>query len=109
VTGTVAGVAANDTIGVAPGALWIASNAINQSVNPGFDATIIASLQFFTDPDGDPSTIADVPDVVQNSWGVNQNFSGYFQCDSRWWDAIDACEAAGVVLTWSAGNEGPAA
>ena len=51
--------------------------------------------------------MADVPDVVQNSWGVNENFSGYVDCDSRWWSAIDACEAAGVVVTWSAGNEGP--
>jgi hypothetical protein len=30
-------------------------------------------------------------------------------CDSRWWDGIDAVEAAGCVLTWSAGNEGPSA
>ena len=54
-----------------------------------------------------PGTLDDVPDVVQNSWGVNENFSGYVDCDSRWWTAIDNCEAAGVVLTWSAGNEGP--
>ncbi len=107
VAGTTTGLAAGDTIGVAPGALWIASNAINQGANPGFDADILASLQFFTDPDGNPFTVDDVPDVVQNSWGVNENFSGYVDCDSRWWTAIDACEAAGVVLTWSAGNEGP--
>ncbi|MCA9753324.1 MAG: S8 family serine peptidase, partial [Gemmatimonadetes bacterium] len=42
-----------------------------------------------------------------NSWGVNEGFSGYLDCDSRWWTAMDNCEAAGVVLTWSAGNEGP--
>ena len=59
------------------------------------------------DPDGDPLTIDDVPAVVQNSWGVNEDFTGYSDCDSRWWDAIDACEAAGVCLIWSAGNEGP--
>jgi subtilisin family serine protease len=104
--GTMCGLAADDTIGVAPGAQWIACNAIDQSANPGFDSDILTALQWFSDPDGDPLTLGDVPDVVQNSWGVNENFSGYVDCDSRWWDAIDACEAAGVVLTWSAGNEG---
>ena len=50
-----------------------------------------------------------MPDVVQNSWGVNEGFSGYVDCDSRWWAVIDNCEAAGVVITWSAGNEGSGA
>jgi len=106
VTGTIAGLAPDDTIGVAPAAEWLACNAINQGVGSEFDNDVIAALEWFADPDGDPNTVWDVPDVVQNSWGVNQNFSGYFQCDSRWWNMIDACEAAGVVLTWSAGNEG---
>ena len=108
VMGTITGLADDDTIGVAPGALWIATNVIDQGVSPGFDNDVIVSLEFMTDPDGDPSTLDDVPDVVQNSWRINENFpGGYVDCDSRWWDAIDACEAAGVVLTWSAGNEGP--
>ncbi len=106
VMGTICGLAADDTIGVAPGAQWIASNVINMSTGSAFDNAVIASLAFMTDPDGDAGTFDDVPDVVQNSWGVNEGFSGYYDCDNRWWDAIDACEAAGVVLTWSAGNEG---
>ncbi len=106
VMGTICGLAADDTIGVAPGAHWIASNVINMSAGEAFDNAVIASLEFMTDPDGDPGTTDDVPDVVQNSWGVNEGFTGYYDCDSRWWTAIDACEAAGVVLTWSAGNEG---
>ncbi len=108
VMGTITGLAADDTIGVAPGALWIASNIINYSgSNAGFDNGVIASLEFMADPDQNPLTTDDMPVVVQNSWGVNENFSGYYDCDSRWWDAIDNCEAAGVCLTWSAGNEGP--
>ena len=107
VMGTICGLAPDDTIGVAPGATWIASNAINQSTGTEFDNDVIASLEWYADPDGDPGTNAEVPDVIQNSWGVNENFSGYFDCDSRWWTAIDNCEAAGCVLTWSAGNEGP--
>ena len=108
-TGTMAGIAPDDTIGIAPGALWIAANAIDQGANPGFDNDIINCFQWFADPDGNPETIEDVPDVVQNSWGVNENFTGYFDCDERWWDAIDNCEAAGVVVVFSAGNEGPSA
>jgi subtilisin family serine protease len=106
VMGTITGLAPDDTIGVAPGALWVASNAINQSTGSEFDNDIIASLEWFADPDGNPGTSDEVPDVVQNSWGVNEDFTGYYDCDSRWWDAIDNCEAAGCVLTWSAGNEG---
>ncbi len=105
--GTVTGLAPDDTIGVAPGAHWIATNCINMSTGPEFDNAVIASFEFMADPDGDPNTTADVPCVVQNSWGVNEGFTGYFDCDSRWWAAIDNCEAAGVCVTWSAGNEGP--
>ncbi|MCP3869984.1 MAG: S8 family serine peptidase [Gammaproteobacteria bacterium] len=105
--GTVSGIAADDTIGVAPGAVWIASNIINGGTGSAFDNGVIASFEWLADPDGDPLTTEDVPAVVQNSWGVNENFTGYYDCDSRWWDAIDNCEAAGVVVTWSAGNEGP--
>jgi subtilisin family serine protease len=107
-TGTMAGVAPNDTIGVAPGAEWIATNPINQGVNPGFDQDIIDSFEWFTDPDGNPFTMDDVPDVVQNSWGINEGF-GYLDCDSRWWTVLDGCEAAGPVIVWAAGNEGPGA
>ncbi|MCK4914744.1 MAG: S8 family serine peptidase, partial [Candidatus Eisenbacteria sp.] len=106
VMGTVTGLAPDDTIGVAPGALWIASNTINQGVSTEFDNDVIAALEWFSDPDGDPLTTDDVPCVVQNSWGTYGPL-GYPECFSYWWEAIDNCEAAGVVLTWSAGNEGP--
>jgi bacillopeptidase F len=104
--GTMVG-ASSDTIGVAPGANWIATNPIDQGTGGGFDSDVIAALEWVCDPDGDPGTTDDMADVAQNSWGVNEGFGGYYDCDSRWWDAIDNCEAAGTVLTWSAGNEGP--
>jgi subtilisin family serine protease len=106
VMGTLTGLAPDDTIGVAPGALWIAANTINQDVSSEFDNDVIASLEWFADPDGDPVTTDDVPCVVQNSWGVFEGL-GYPDCYSYWWNAIDNCEAACVLLTWSAGNEGP--
>lgn len=110
-TGTMTGLGAatQDTIGVAWGAEWIACNAINQVVSAGFDQDVIAAFQWFADPDGNPSTIDDVPDVVQNSWGISEGLSSsppYTDCDSRWWSVIDNCEAAGVVTCWAAGNEG---
>ncbi len=108
VMGTVTGLAPDDTIGVAPGALWIAANTINQGVGSEFDNDVIASLEWFADPDGNPLTTDDVPCVVQNSWGTYEPL-GYPDCFSYWWTAMDNCEAAGVVLTWSAGNEGSGA
>ncbi len=107
VMGTIVGQAPGDTIGVAPGAVWIATNIINAGPTVDFDNGVIQSLEFMADPDGDPLTTDEVPAVVQNSWGVHEGFEGYYDCDSRWWDALDNCEAAGVCLTWSAGNEGP--
>jgi len=101
------GVATGDTVGVAWEARWIADNAINQGVGSEFDSDVTAAFEWFTDPDGNPETIDDVPDVVQNSWGIDHRFSGYVDCDYRWQTVIENCEAAGVVVTFSAGNEGP--
>jgi len=104
------GVATEDSIGVAWGAQWIACNAIGQGAGGGFDNDIMDAFQWLADPDGDPQTIDDVPDVVQNSWRINENFGGdYTDCDDRWWGVIDNCEAAGCAVVFSAGNEGPGA
>ncbi|MGB2697593.1 MAG: S8 family serine peptidase [Candidatus Zixiibacteriota bacterium] len=103
-----AGHATGDTVGVAWEAQWIADNSINQGVGPEFDNDVLGAFQWFADPDGNPGTTYDVPDVVQNSWGIDGRFGyDYQDCDYRWQTAIEACEAAGVVVTFSAGNEGP--
>ncbi len=112
VMGTITGLGAGtqDTVGVAWGAKWIAANAINQGVGAAFDQDVLDCLEWIADPDGNPNTIDDVPDVCQHSWRINEGFGGnYTDCDVRWWAAIDNAEAAGVVQTWSAGNEGPGA
>lgn len=103
--GTMCGLALDDTIGVAPRAEWIAANTI---VGGSLGSQVLETMEWLADPDGDPLTTDDVPDVANNSWGVNESF-GYPDCYSGWWDAIDACEAAGVMHVWSAGNEGPGA
>jgi bacillopeptidase F len=109
VMGTLCGLGAgtNDTIGIAWEAEWIADNAINQSVTPEFDNDVLDAFQWFADPDEDPGTVDDVPDVVQNSWGIFSYWPGYQDCDYRWQTVIENCEAAGVVCIFSAGNEGP--
>lgn len=109
VMGTICGnsTASNDSIGVAPGAEWIACNAIDQGSSNEFDNDVLAAFQWYSDPDGNSATLDDVPDVVHNSWGVDGRFSGYSDCYQVWNQAIVNCEAAGVVVTFSAGNEGP--
>jgi bacillopeptidase F len=108
--GTIAGAAhtTGDTVGVAFDALWIADNSINQGVGSAFDNDVLGAFQWFADPDGNPGTTEDIPDVIQNSWGIDARFGGTYQdCDYRWQTAIENCEAAGVVVTFSSGNEGP--
>ncbi|RKX20306.1 MAG: hypothetical protein DRP26_01935 [Candidatus Zixiibacteriota bacterium] len=82
-----------DTIGVAFGAQWIAARAV---VDGG---SVTQAFQWIADPDGDPQTIDDVPDVVSNSWGYHD-----FNCPQYCWTLIDRCEAAGVVVVFAAGN-----
>ncbi|MDX2474842.1 MAG: S8 family serine peptidase [Candidatus Krumholzibacteria bacterium] len=105
VMGTITGATAFDTVGVAPASQWIAVNAILGTFEQ-FDNNVIAGFEWLADPDGDPNTSDDVPDVCHNSWGVMAG-GPFLACDSRWWSVIDNCEAAGVVVTFSAGNEGP--
>lgn len=111
VMGTMCGLSAatNDTIGVAWEAEWIATNPLLRRPGPPVDNAILDAFQWMADPDGDLGTVDDVPDVVQNSWGVEPSEGhGYSWCDARWWEVIDHCEASGVVVTFSAGNSGPA-
>ncbi|MEW5701154.1 MAG: S8 family serine peptidase [Candidatus Zixiibacteriota bacterium] len=95
-----------DTIGMAPDAEWINAAVIDRgrSLSATF-ADILAALEWVADPDGDPATTADVPDVVCNSWGVSQQIIN--ACDSLFFDAIDHVEAMGIVCVFAAGNEGP--
>ncbi|RPH92286.1 hypothetical protein EHM69_13030, partial [candidate division KSB1 bacterium] len=108
VMGTICGNSevSNDSIGVAPEASWIACR-FTEVPSPEFDNTALAAFQWFVDPDGIPSTIEDVPDVVQNSWGVGSGMPGYTDCYPLYNNVIINCEAAGVVVVFSAGNEGP--
>ncbi len=104
--GSVCGGPPGDEIGVAPGAFWMASAPIDRG--GGIEGTVadaIESFQWMLDPDGNPSTNWDVPDVCSNSWGLT-DWHGYPPCEQTFWEYLDACEAAGTVILFSAGNEG---
>ncbi|MCA9784013.1 MAG: S8 family serine peptidase [Candidatus Cloacimonetes bacterium] len=107
--GTITGMSTTtgDTTGVAFGAQWICAATIDHPGGGGIGGTITLALQSFqwaVDPDNNPGTLADVPDVISNSWGIPQGTLP--QCDQTYWNAIDACEAAGTAVVFAAGNEG---
>lgn len=95
-----------DTIGLAPDAEWICAAVVDRgrSLSATF-ADILAALEWVVDPDGNPLTMDDVPDVVCNSWGVSQQIIS--PCDQLFFEAIDNVESMGVVCVFAAGNEGP--
>ncbi len=111
--GTVCGAnhASGDTIGVAFDAEWI-SAAVIDIIN--IETTIAdakSAFQWIADPDGDPGTMWDVPGSNSNSWRISPIYHGQYlpdgPCDSMFWGYIRGCEAAGVVVVFSGGNEGP--
>lgn len=106
--GTVCGGAPGDEVGVAPGAQWIHAAVIDRVDIPTTVADAIASFEWMLDPDGNPGTYWDVPQVCSNSWRVTTSH-GYPPCDETFWTYLDACEAAGTVILFSAGNEGSGA
>jgi len=93
-----------DTVGIAPDAEWIAAFGIGSVALDNLD--LIACLQWAADPDGDPNTTQDVPDVLNCSWGFTVQGIVY-PCNDMFDGLISNLEAAGIVVIWSAGNEGP--
>ncbi len=92
-----------DTVGVAPDAEWIAAKTICSSPHT---SNSVAAFQWAMDPDGNPGTISDMPDAISNSWydpDVTNECSGIYKT------TLDAVEAAGIAVVFSAGNDGPGA
>ncbi|MDX2286403.1 MAG: S8 family serine peptidase [Bacteroidia bacterium] len=102
-TGTMVGLdpLTRDTIGVAFGALWMGAQSICGGEQ---QSTMTATFQWALNPDGDPSTVIDMPDVVNNSW-FHPGLSG--ECNSFYVPLLDAMETAGISVVFSAGNAGP--
>ncbi len=100
-TGTaVGGDASGTSIGVAPGARWIAAKAWNDQ-GVGLTSAFHQIFEWFLAPGGDP---ANAPDVVNSSWGF-----AVAGCITEFQADIQALRAAGIFPAFAAGNEGPEA
>ena len=107
-TGTVLGLeqATNDTIGVAYNAYFMAADPIVTNLNdikplPEY----IDVFEFALNPDGDTNTTHDIPDVINNSWGIDEHHDTSI-CAGYVTQMFNAIEAAGIANVFSAGNEG---
>jgi bacillopeptidase F len=110
VTGTMLGLdtATADTIGVAPRAYYIATDPVVSNlafVKPLTD--FMFGYEWSINPDGDPETLNDIPDVINNSWGFGPDLDEA-PCPEFVIPVFTAVEAAGIANVFSAGNSGPA-
>ena len=93
--GTMVGSTPGDIIGVAYDAQWIAAAVIDIGGLSGTIANALLAFQWSADPDGNPATVTDVPDVSSNSWGLSPIYGHVpTACDNTFWSAIDNLEAA---------------
>jgi len=110
VTGTVCGLdrLTEDTIGVAFDAQWMGGGVFLsgcEGYSSGGVRSILETFQWSLDPDGNPATVSDMPDVINNSW----NSPPTSECsDSPYIDLAYTMNAAGIAVVFSASNRGPA-
>ncbi|MEL6593083.1 MAG: S8 family serine peptidase, partial [Bacteroidota bacterium] len=95
----------NDTIGVAPGASWMATPGLRGG-SCGGNQFPIQSLQWAIDPDNDPNTSDDMPDVINNSFGTPFDEITVGFCSGPYRQTLNALEAAGIAVVFAAGNDG---
>jgi bacillopeptidase F len=99
----VGGSSGGTIIGVAPDARWIAAKLYNDAGQASY-SDIHLAFQWLLDPDGDAATL-DAPDVVNASWGLVGTAG---QCVTEFSDDIAVLKAAGTLIAFAAGNDGPA-
>ncbi len=96
----VGGDAGGTTVGVAPGAQWIAVKIFDDSGNSTATA-IHLGFQWLLDPDSNPNT-DDAPNIVNNSWTYT-NPGCYLDFEPD----LQALRSAGILPVFAAGNGGP--
>lgn len=96
----VGGDTGGSSIGVAPGAQWIAVKMFNDAGSSTATA-IHQGYQWLLNPDSDPAT-ADAPQVINNSWSF-----AYPGCFLDFEPDLQAVRAAGILPVFAAGNGGP--
>ena len=88
------------SIGVAPGAQWIAVKIFNDR-GRSTSTRIHDGFQWLLDPDGNPNT-PDAPQVVNNSWTFT-NPGCYLDFEPD----LQSLRSAGILPVFAAGNGGP--
>ncbi len=96
------GDAGGSAIGMAPGAQWIGVKIFDDTGVASYSA-IHLGFQWLLDPDDDPQT-NDLPHLVNNSWGLDKMIN---QCFTEFEPDIQALQASGIAVNFSAGNTGP--
>ena len=106
--GTMVGRDSSNSIGVAPGAQWMACR--NMERGNGQLSTYLECFEFFlapTDLDGNGADVSKAPHVINNSWFCSEEEG----CNATNWlalkIAVENLKASGVVVVVSAGNSGP--
>ncbi len=107
VTGTVLGLdrETKDSIGMAFNARFMSTDPILDKPPYRQMSDYVGYYQFYFNPDGDTSTYDDVPDVINNSWGLFSRDTSL--CTNYAADMAEAMAAAGIAVIFSAGNDGP--
>ncbi len=110
--GTMCGLedATADTVGVAFGATWVAAATIDVGASPSTSYSL-AAFEWAADPVSQGGNGTRGPaDVVSCSWR-DPWLSQSDECgpDGTYWGVIDAFEALGGAVVFSAGNSGPSA
>lgn len=95
-----------DTVGVAPDARWMAAG-VTDCPGASYPSMNIAAFQWAMDPDTNAATM-NMPDVISCSW-QDPTVSGTAQCTSIYVSTLNAVEAAGIAVCFSAGNSGSGA
>ncbi len=88
-----------DTVGVALNARWISAAVVDIT-----GASYIDAFEWAANPDGDPNSMDDVPDVINHSWGIID-----IGCQEVFYELIENLEALGIVNIFAAGNDGSGA
>ena len=101
------GLPTGDTIGVAPGAYWMACDLVTSTVEelPPLE-NIVAAYEWALDSDNNSETTYDIPDVINNSWRWNDN-PDTVHCNDYIRDLMNVLEAVGIANIFSGGNAGP--
>ncbi|MBI4926276.1 MAG: S8 family serine peptidase, partial [Anaerolineae bacterium] len=94
------GDAGGTSVGVAPGAQWIAAKIFNDQGSSTATA-IHQGYQWLLDPDNNPGTL-DAPQIVNNAWAF-----GAPGCNLEFEPDLQSLRAAGILPVFAAGNSGP--